>query len=153
MIPRSGHGGSSSEYAITKQAFLNQLAKDYPDFRFKRGAKFAFRPPKTIIVGPPEPHWEHLVLHELGHAILGHRAFRMDVERLKMEAMAWEKAAELAEHYELEFDDAVAQEELDTYRDWLHKKSRCPNCGLTRFQTPDLQYHCPRCKAFKHNKK
>ena len=72
----------------------------------------------------------------------------MDVERLKMEVAAWEKAKELAKHYGVDVDEDVIQEELDTYRDWLHKKSRCPGCGLTRFQTTDGEYHCPRCENF-----
>ena len=70
----------------------------------------------------------------------------MDVERLKMENEAWEKACELARHYDIEINEDLIQEELDTYRDWLHQKSRCPVCGLTRFQTPDSRYHCPRCE-------
>ena len=69
----------------------------------------------------------------------------MDVERLRMEKEAWEKVGELAEHYGIEADEEIVQRELDTYRDWLHQKSRCPRCGLTRFQTPNSRYHCPRC--------
>ena len=72
----------------------------------------------------------------------------MDVERLKMEVQAWGKARELANHYNVEYDEELVQRELDTYRDWLHQKSRCPICGLTRFQTPDSQYHCPSCETF-----
>ncbi|MBR3055765.1 TFIIB-type zinc finger domain-containing protein [Candidatus Saccharibacteria bacterium] len=132
----------------TAQNFIEKLRSDYPEFLFDYGRKFAFRPPRTIVLGPPEPFWGLLTLHEVSHAILGHRTFEMDVERLRMEAAAWEKARELADLYEVEVDEEVIQRELDTYRDWLHQKSRCPECGLTRFQTPDGQYHCPRCENF-----
>ena len=125
---------------------LERLKKDYPDFRFREGKKFTFRPPRTIILGPDEPFFELLILHEVSHAICKHENFRMDVERLKMENEAWEKARELARHYDIEINEDLIQEELDTYRDWLHQKSRCPVCGLTRFQTPDSRYHCPRCE-------
>ena len=131
---------------MVKRDFLERLKIDFSDFRFIRGRKYAFRPPKTIVVGPSEPKDKLLLLHELGHAILGHTDFRTDVGRLKMEVEAWEKARELAEKYEIEYEEEMIQEELDTYRDWLHKKSRCPKCGLTRFQTPDGSYHCPRCE-------
>ena len=127
---------------------ISRLKKDYPEFRFREGAKFAFRPPKTITVGPHEPSDELLILHELSHAILGHKDFKMDVTRLKMEKDAWAKARELATKYDVTTDEALVQRELDTYRDWLHQKSRCPKCGLTRFQTPDRVYHCPRCEKF-----
>ena len=128
-----------------KTGFLEQLKADYPEFKFRSGRKFAFRPPRTIILGPPEPFSELLTLHEVSHAVLGHRDFKEDVERLKMESEAWDKARELAPVYGVDIDEGLIQGELDTYRDWLHQKSRCPACGLTRFQTPDGVYHCPKC--------
>ena len=133
---------------IMENGILNRLRVDYPWLEFREGSKFAFRPPKTIVLGPPEPFSELLTLHEVSHAVLKHKDFRMDVERLKMEVAAWEKAKELAKHYGVDVDEDVIQGELDTYRDWLHKKSRCPGCGLTRFQTTDGEYHCPRCENF-----
>ena len=126
---------------------IDSLQRDFPEFKFVSGQKFAFRPPKTIVLGPEEPRSELLALHEVGHAVLEHRDFKTDVERLKMECMAWEKARELADVYGVLFDKEFTEGELDTYRDWLHKKSRCPNCGLTRFQDTD-GYHCPRCEEF-----
>ena len=119
---------------------------DYPELRFREGGKFAFRPPRTIVLGASQPFWGLLALHEVSHAVLGHRSFRTGVERLKMEMLAWEKARELAVHYNVAIDEDVIQGELDTYRNWLHQKSRCPHCGLTRFQTPDGQYCCPKCE-------
>ena len=127
------------------EALLTRLEADFPELKFRQGKKFAFRPPRTIVLGPAEPLAELLLLHEVSHAVLGHKTFRMDVERLKMEVAAWEKARELAAKYGIEVDEDLIQGELDTYRDWLHQKSRCPKCGLTRFQTPDARYYCPRC--------
>ena len=127
-------------------ALVDRLRVDYPKLKFKTGRKFAFRPPRTVIVGPKEPNAELLLLHEIGHALSGHQDFNTDVGRIKMEVEAWEKARGLAKIYKIKFSDEVMEAELDTYRDWLHQKSRCPVCGLTRFQTPDGQYHCPRCE-------
>lgn len=127
---------------------LERLERDYKGFRFVDGKKFTFRPPKTIVVGPEEPNADLLLLHELGHAICGHKTFNMNVKRLKMEVEAWEKARELAKEYGVAVDEDFIEGELDTYRDWLHQKSRCPVCGLTRFETPDGVYHCPRCENF-----
>lgn len=126
--------------------FLQRLKGDFPEFRFIEGTKFTFRPPKTIVLGPSEPFSELLALHEVSHAILKHKTFRMDVERLRMESEAWEKARGLALKYDIEVNEDLIQGELDTYRDWLHNKSRCKKCGLTRYQTPDGIYHCPRCE-------
>ena len=128
------------------ETFLERLKADFPEFKFTNGAKFAFRPPKTIVLGPLEPFSELLTLHEASHAILKHKTFKMDVERLKMESAAWEKARELALKYNIEISEDLIQDELDTYRDWLHAKSKCKKCGLTCYQTPDGVYHCPRCE-------
>lgn len=136
----------NSLFLSVDAAFLQRLEGDFPEFRFVSGKRFAFRPPKTIVLGPPEPFSELLTLHEVSHAILKHKAFRVDVERLKMENEAWSKARELAGRYDIEVNEDIIQDELDTYRDWLHTKSRCKKCGLTCYQTPDGTYHCPRCE-------
>ena len=127
-------------------AFLEKIKSDFLEFRFIDGKKFAFRPPKTIVIGPAEPQDDILLLHEVSHALLGHKNFKMDIERLKMESEAWEKAKELAKKYNASIDEEFIQDELDTYRDWLHNKSKCRVCGLTCYQTPDGAYHCPRCE-------
>lgn len=126
--------------------FLKKIKSDFPEFRFVDGKKFAFRPTKTIVIGPTEPQDDALLLHEISHALLGHKNFIMDIERLKMESEAWEKAKELAKKYRVFIDEDFIQNELDTYRNWLHNKSRCKACGLTCYQTPDGIYHCPRCE-------
>lgn len=132
----------------SNNSFFVQLVKDFSQFHFVNGAKFKFRPPKTIVIGPDEEGAEMMLLHELGHAILRHRLYTTDLARLKMEAEAWEKAKELSARYGVKFREEVAQGELDTYREWLHQKSRCPECGLTRFQSSSGIYHCPRCENF-----
>ena len=144
----TGDKAAQNGYDKQEAEFLKQLQGDFGWLRFVMGRKFAFRPPKTVVIGPSEPFSRLLALHEVGHALCRHKAFRTDVERLKMENQAWDKARGLALRYDVEVDEDVIQGELDTYRDWLHQKSRCPKCGLTRFQSPDSRYHCPRCESF-----
>lgn len=139
---------SKIEQKICSDELLEQLRADFPNFKFVHGDKFVFRPPRTIVVGPDEDSRSLLILHELGHALCGHRDFGTSVRRLKMEREAWEKARELCDLYGVSYEEDVVEAELDTYRDWLDKKSRCPSCGLTRFQAPDGRYHCPRCENF-----
>ena len=126
---------------------IQKLQADYPNFSFKPGKKFAWRAPKTIYIGPSEENSALLLLHELSHAILNHTDFHHDIDRLKMESAAWDTAKDLCQKYQITWDEDFAEQELDTYRDWLHQKSRCPICGLTRFQTTS-GYHCARCEAF-----
>lgn len=127
--------------------FLAKVKADHPELKFCTGKRFSFRPPKTIVMGPDEENDKMLLLHELGHALSGHKTFSTGAERLKMEREAWEKAREISSIYNIVLDDSLIEEELNTYRDWLDKKSCCQNCGLTCYQTPDGVYHCPRCEA------
>ena len=76
---------------------------------------------------------------------MGKYDYTTEVGRLRIEVAAWEEAKKLADRYGVDHDEDVVQGELDSYRDWLHQKSRCPKCGLTRFQTPDGIFHCPKC--------
>lgn len=126
--------------------FLEEVKSAYPEFNFKPGKRFSFRPQKTIIYPKTKNNFELLLLHELGHALNGDFSFKTDVERLKIESNAWEKARELANSFQIAFDEDLAQQELDSYRNWLHQKSLCKKCGLTRYQTPDGIYHCPHCE-------
>ena len=130
-----------------KSGLVNKVRVAYPELRFVQGTRFAFRPPRTVVIGPEEQGCDLQLLHEVGHAILKHRDFRLDIERLKMEMAAWEKARELAIQFGVTVDEELIQGKLDTYRDWLYQKSRCPKCGLTRYQTTDKNYRCPGCEA------
>lgn len=146
---------------------LEQVRQDYPELRFREGRKFAFAPPRTITVivkkcnrnrnghetGKEQVYSEAeqkiyslRLLHELGHVTLGHRDFFTDVERLKMERAAWEKAREFCVQYEVDFNEDFVESELDTYRDWLHQRSKCRTCGQTRFQNENGRYYCPFCE-------
>ena len=126
--------------------FLAKIKSDFPSLKFVVGKRFKFRPPRTIVVPSDNPE-PLLLLHEVGHALLEHYDFKTEVGRLKMEVEAWEKARELCVLYGVYVDEELIESELDTYRDWLHQKSRCPECGLTRFQTPDGVFHCPKCEV------
>ena len=123
----------------------SSIISAFPDLHFRSGRKFAYHPPKTVVVGPPEPHSELLLLHEVSHAIMHHSTYQTDVERLRIESEAWDKARTLASSLNIPFLDDFAEENLDSYRNWLHSRSLCKSCGITRYQTPDGRYHCPKC--------
>ena len=151
--------------------FVERLEADFPEVKFKWGAeRFSFRfrnGAPVVFLGEPQPNFALLALHELGHALCKHKDYTRDVERIKIESAAWERAKTVLLDYQAkassnseevgnrelaailpEWDEDFVQEKMDTYRDWLHAKSRCKKCGLTRYQTADKKYHCPRCEAF-----
>ena len=141
VSPRTLNLDNLNKTAIPEnaKAFLLGLKEEYPSFSWRLGSRFKYRPPKTIV----------LALHELGHALSGHKDYKTDVERLRIESEAWQRAKrEIESHknWALEYDEDFAENELDSYRDWLHQKSKCKKCGLTRYQTADGIYHCPNCE-------
>ncbi len=152
------------------EQFLERVRADYPELRFVGGRKFMYRPPRTVVVEQnllrpaktlqnakngaktdPEAFEQEKylqLLHEIGHALLRHRDYRTDPERLKMERAAWDKAWELCNKYSIEYDEEFVEVELDTYRDWLYRRSRCPECGGVRYQDAHTgQYICPVCSV------
>ena len=122
-----------------------RLANDYPQFRFVQSDRARWNASEqTIYYTNDQPQ----TLHELGHALLGHNTYRQDVELIQIERAAWVKAQQLAPQYGLSIDDDTVEEALDSYRDWLHSRSKCPRCRQTGWQdSHDLTYHCPNCQC------
>ncbi|MCY1379960.1 hypothetical protein D9M68_895230 [compost metagenome] len=64
-----------------------------------------------------------------------------------MERDAWRYAKEkLGSNYKVTITDTVIQDSLDTYRDWLHARSTCPNCQATGMQNRKRHYRCIACQ-------
>ena len=130
---------------------IERLKADFPEFRFRYGKVFRWRPrTKTITLErlADEAYvgqkYALQTLHELAHAILGHEDDTYDLGRLKCEVAAWELVRmDLCGRYDVEYDEEFAQDNMDTYRAWLHKRSACPVCLQCRFQTKTGGYSCP----------
>lgn len=93
-----------------------------------------------------EPDVDAYLLHEYAHAVLNHKDFGYDIQLLELERAAWDTAASLAPNYGVSIDTDTAEDSLDTYRDWLHARSLCPNCESTGIQTEPRGYQCLACR-------
>jgi hypothetical protein len=87
------------------------------------------------------------LLHELGHALLNHKSYNTDVDLLQKEVAAWTKAANIASDFNITIEEEYAQNCLETYRNWLYKRSTCPECGTHGIQSEGRQYYCLNCTA------
>lgn len=88
------------------------------------------------------------LLHELSHAVLGHFSYERDIELIGKEVEAWRHARDsLAPKYKLSIPDEAIDDELETYREWLHARSSCPDCNLNGIQTETDTYRCLNCRA------
>ena len=156
-MPKLTKNNLNLEKKITTDLdFLNSLISLYPNFSFKNGKKFKFRPRKTIYYIHPKNFetslrensletFPLLLCHELAHAILGHFSYTTNLERVKIEVSAWEKTKELCKKFKIPFSHTLANSELDSYRIWLNQKSHCKNCGMTCFETENGNFLCPHC--------
>ena len=123
------------------------LAKKYPSITFVKGSRASWSAKtKVITYSSDNSQLETFaLLHELGHALLGHADFNSDVDLLRKESAAWETARGLAAQYNVSLDDDHIQDCLDTYRDWLHKRSTCPVCKAHGVQKDSHSYTCINC--------
>lgn len=127
-------------------SLIHKLKTDYPDISFVKGEVFAWSPEtKTVFYTSKLPAASALLLHEVSHGILQHSQFRRDVELLALETAAWDTAYELATRYHVALDRDIAEDNLDTYRDWLHARSTCPECTANGYQINQQHYQCPAC--------
>ncbi len=135
---------------ITMPSTLLLIAKlqgDFPDIRFTAGDIFRWSPSEQTIYYSNVCDTASLI-HELAHALLGHRDYLRDIDLLTMERDAWEYATTtLAERYGLQLDEDIVQDSVDTYRNWLHARSTCPSCRATGIQTATTLYACIACSA------
>jgi hypothetical protein len=131
------------------EAFIQQLSKDFPTVVFVAADKSSWSPRHRRIsyafTASPVDIWS--TLHELGHALLDHKNYHSDLSLLRKEVDAWNKALELAKKYNLTIDGEHIQSCLDTYRDWLHKRSTCPECEAHGLQRSPSLYGCFNCQA------
>ena len=126
---------------------IEKLRADFPQFNFAAGEDFHWNFETQTIFFTNSPDFETQILHELGHALNSHSDFEMDVELLQMEVEAWQTSREISEKYGIKISDNSVENHLDTYRDWLHKRSLCTNCLVNGFQQSDLSYKCPTCRT------
>lgn len=129
---------------------IHKLARAYPQFTFVQGT-FAYWSPRDRKVvyeadsSNPQALWT--LLHELGHAVLDHQSYQSDAHLLQKEVNAWQEARILARDNGLNIDENYINDCLDTYRDWLHKRSACPICYMHGLQQHIEQYICLNCKS------
>ncbi len=127
---------------------IQKLRQDFPDITLVPGSQASWAPESQIVtysLDTEDGPWT--LLHEFGHALLGHTTYHSDVNLVQKEAAAWEKALRLGERYAISIADAHIQECLDTYRDWLHKRSKCPRCDNHGLQTSQSLYSCTNCQT------
>lgn len=128
---------------------LTKLQQDYPQFSFCKSEAFRWSPSeKTVYFASTHPDDIPELLHELSHGLLDHKDYTQDIELIQIEREAWTYARDvLSPIYNVNITDERVQDALDTYRDWLHKRSICPDCGSNGIHTKTNTYKCLTCRC------
>jgi hypothetical protein len=133
------------------EQLLQSLKERFPDLLFVAGRSFCWSPATQQIYYSsthtgPSAAWS--LLHETAHALLKHTAYNLDFELLTLEIAAWQKAKELSKEFSLGIDDEHIESCLDSYRDWLYRRSVCPSCGTQTLQLDTSnEYRCFNCRT------
>lgn len=125
-----------------------------PGVTFEPGDSFYWSPRTQTVTynesSLSEPGGIWSLLHETSHALLDHTVYNTDFELLSLEVAAWEHAKQLGPNLETTIDENYVQDCLDTYRDWLHRRSTCPTCGSVGLQHSTTDYRCHNCNSIWH---
>ncbi len=133
---------------------LDQLKEIAPEVIFEASDSFYWSPKTQTVtynkasLADPEGLWS--LLHEASHGLLGHTIYKTDFELLTLEVAAWEHAKQLGVKLGIVLDENYIQDCLDTYRDWLHRRSTCPTCGSVGLQHSTSDYMCHNCNSVWH---
>lgn len=133
---------------------LAKLKKSYPNINFEEGETFCWSPKTKKVVFKTTDNSDDIaiwsLLHEVGHALLDHADYDSDFDLLQLEIAAWQKAEGLAIDQNRTINGEHIEDCLDTYRDWLHKRSLCPNCKNSSLQKDSKTYQCFNCSTIWH---
>jgi hypothetical protein len=127
-------------------SLIQRLSADYPHISFVQSDDYLWSPGEHTVYYANDADGYAFLLHELSHGLLDHADYHHDVELIAMERAAWDQAIAIAPQYNLAIDNDTVETTLDSYRDWLHARSTCPQCQATGLQTKKAIYTCPACR-------
>jgi hypothetical protein len=130
-----------------KDDIIQNISADFPDVDFALSDGFKWDPQSKRIhhkqLSNKESAWS--LLHEVGHMVLDHADYKSDFELLKMEVSAWHEAKAQARKYGLDISQEHIEKCIDSYRDWLHGRSKCRNCDQNGLEKTTGVYGCFNC--------
>ncbi len=125
---------------------LQHIKTNHSNVTYKKSNKSYWDPlSQTIFHNPNKNYAEVTLLHELGHAINQDKQYKYDTDLLKMELQAWQQANKISKKLAIDIDKNYIEDCMDSYRNWLHARSKCPNCSQNSIQNSELKYVCLNC--------
>lgn len=129
-------------------AIVQVLSTKHPGITFSEDNGFRWSPEsKTIFYNPKSIRALWSLLHEVGHMLNNHSNYSSDIGLLRLEVAAWSKAQEVAKDYGIVINENHIQKCLDSYRDWIYKRSACPTCTQAGLERSRGIYSCINCST------
>ncbi len=127
----------------------SKVSLAFPAIHFVSSSEFRWSPQEnSIYYDREDPQGNERLLHEIAHAVLDHNQYDRDIELIALERDAWQHAKTvLGPQFDVTISSDTVEDDLDTYRDWLHARSTCPSCQATGIQTATKEYTCVVCQA------
>lgn len=142
---------SMANSKLTPTEFVARLVEDFPNITFVSGQNFMWSPEaNTVTYTQVDNHdtFYYSLLHEVGHALEAHTDYNSDLDLIKLERSAWSKAKAMSAVYGIEINENHIENCLDSYRDWLLARAKCPDCAVLGLQNQgSLDYSCVNCLA------
>lgn len=130
---------------LLTKSILSNIEKDF-NFNFISGDDFFWNHKnKTITYNSDDENGLELLFHEIGHAKLNHANYLRDIQLIEMEREAWSEAKKIASKMQLRINQNIIEDHMDSYRDWLHARSLCPECKSNGYEYRKGYYTCPVC--------
>lgn len=131
---------------MTLTDLLGKLSDRFPEVKFEVADVCRWDSAKNVVFYTPKHEYAvWSLLHETGHMLSNHQSYTSDLALLQMEVEAWSAAKSLAGEYEIGIDENYIEDCIDSYRDWVHKRSTCPVCAQTGVEQKPGQYKCINC--------
>jgi Zn finger protein HypA/HybF involved in hydrogenase expression len=133
---------------MDQTSWLQRVRTQFPAITFALGNDFRWSPVnQTIYIGKITSDRDVItLLHEIGHALCSHSGYDQDIKLLTLEREAWTSAQnQVSPLFNITIDEDMVEEALDSYRDWLHARSRCPECNQNGIQQSSQTYTCLLC--------
>lgn len=131
-------------------SILSDLKSKYPNLNFEVGDQFYWSPSLQTIyyVSPLTSSSDSInLLHEVAHALLNHASYKKDIDLIKMERDSWDKTVELAPDFGLSVSDDDVSDAMDSYRQWIYRRSLCPSCGASGLEVDNKTFSCIACNS------
>jgi len=125
------------------------LTKEFPGLKFAADRIFMWSPSlQTVFFDTRRINsagGKIALLHEIGHATLGHTTYKYDMQLLGMEMDAWDFVRQNAPKFKLVIDESHIAKCIEGYDHWLSKRATCPDCANFSLQRSHNDFMCFAC--------